>query len=197
MGALRLSESKLRDIVGEAIRNNVNPTNEKILQEYQDSDFDFPEQRKLRHQMTRDVSPKGVRGAVSSTKADAQWNKKFADTDYQKSHNLHDVISARGARNLQLTHGDNFYKALNSPYGNYKIPEINPKDIASSLEDIFTSVATLYRQIDRNIPGSISDAEDVEFRIGSNDPTNMKYAIIKDDLKDIMQILHDDIAENF
>lgn len=134
---------------------------------------------------------------MSSTKADAQWNKKFADTDYQKSHNLHDVISARGARNLQLAHGDNFYKALNSPYGNYKIPEINPKDIASSLEDIFTSVAALYRQIDRNIPGSISDAEDVEFRIGSNDPANMKYAIIKDDLKDIMQILYNDIAENF
>lgn len=197
MGALRLSESKLRDIVGEAIRNNVNPTNEKILQEYQDSDFDSPEQRKLRHQMTRGVSPKGVRGEVSSTKADAKWNKKFADTDYQKSHNLHDVISARGARNLQLAHGDNFYKAINSPYGNYKIPEINPKDIASSLEDIFTSVATLYRQIDRNIPGSISDAEDVESRIGSNDTTNMKYAIIKDDLKDIMQILYNDIAENF
>ena len=88
-------------------------------------------------------------------------------------------------------------KAINSPYGNYKIPEINPKDIASSLEDIFTSVATLYRQIDRNIPGSISDAEDVESRIGSNDTTNMKYAIIKDDLKDIMQILYNDIAENF
>lgn len=194
MGALRLSESKLRDIVGEAIQNNVNPANEEMLQEYQDSDFDFPEQRKLRHQLTRGVSPKGVRGEVSSTKGDAFWNKKFAETDYQKSHNLHDVISARGARNLQWAHGDDFYKALNSPYGHYKIPEINPKDIASELNKIYGSIATLYRKIDRNVPGSPYDAQDVALHMEEDDYRNLQYAIIKDDLKDIMRILSDDIA---
>lgn len=194
MGALRLSESKLRDIIGEAIQNNVNPANEEMLQEYQDSDFDFPEQRKIRHQMTRGVSPKGVRGDVSSTKADARWNKTFADTDYQKSHNLHDVISARGARNLQLTLGDNFRKALNSPYGNYKIPEINPKDIASELNKIYGSIATLYRKIDRNVPGSLYDAQDVALHMKEDDYRNLQCAIIKDDLKDILEILSDDIA---